>query len=96
MKQTFTVSLDHEGALYFDGKKVSFSKLASQLQVLAPYDPRSAVILETEMGAPCQTLDSVRTLMNEKLRCETLGGGHCDEGVQTVWRDLPYAGAGVP
>jgi hypothetical protein len=96
MKQTFTVSLDHEGALYFDGKKVSFSKLASQLQVLAPYDPRPAVILETEMGAPCQTLDSVRTLMNEKLRCETLGGGHCDEGVQTVWRDLPYAGAGVP
>ena len=46
------------------------------------------------MGAPCDTLNKVRSLMNEELQCEK--GGHCDEGLQDVWRKLPYTGRGVP
>ena len=92
---TFTVSLDRNGAVYLNGKALSFNNLASQLKPIGDYEtPQPAVILETEMGAPCASLDSVRSLMNERLDCEH--GGHCDEGVQAVWRELPSNGAGVP
>ena len=89
-----TVGLDHNGATYLNGKATSLSELSKLLQEAAPLNPQPIVILETEMGAPCATLDKVRGLMNERLSCGK--GGHCDEGMQTVWRDLPYTGVGVP
>ncbi len=56
--------------------------------------PEPAVILETEMGGSCETLNAVRAIMDRQLACAD--GGHCDEGVQAIWDDLPYTGTGVP
>ena len=92
---TFRVSLDRNGAIYLDGEGLRFSDLSLRLQEIAALRaPEPAVILETEMGVPCKALDEVRVLMNQRLACDK--GGHCDEGVQTVWQDLPYTGRGVP
>ena len=82
------VAIDHNGDVYFNGKQTSLAYLPVQLDVVPRMgDPEPAVILETEMGAPCDVLDEVRTLMTERLACES--EGHCDEGIETVWRDWP-------
>jgi hypothetical protein len=91
---TSTVSLDHKGATYFNGKKVSLNELSTLLQKTRALNPTPGVVLETEMGVPCAKLDKVRDLMSTQLACGS--GGHCDEGMQTVWRDLPYTGVGIP
>ena len=82
------------GTTYFNGKEVSLNELSTLLQQTRALNPTPGVVLETEMGAPCATLDKVRDLMNTRLACEK--GGHCDEGMQTVWRNLPYTGVGIP
>jgi hypothetical protein len=89
-----TIGLDHNGATYLNGKAATLNDISKLLQQAAPLNPRPIVMLETEMGAPCATLDKVRELMNERLACER--GGHCDEGMQTVWSELPSTGPGVP
>jgi hypothetical protein len=90
-----TVGLDHGGRTYFNGKALPLNELSTMLKHAGALEnPEPVVILETEMGAPCATLDKVRALMNERLACGKVG--HCDEGMQTVWRDLPYTGVGVP
>lgn len=90
-----TVGLDHEGTTYFNGKALPLRELSTMLKHAGELEnPEPVVVLETEMGAPCATLDKVRQLMNERLACGKTG--HCDEGMMTVWRDLPYTGAGVP
>ena len=91
----FRVSLDHDGVLYMSGKRSdlkSFEIEMAKVRRVGPPEP--AVILETEMGAPCETLDTVRAIMDRQLACTH--GGHCDEGVQAIWDKLPYAGAGIP
>ena len=91
----FRVSLDHEGVLYMSGKRSDLKSFESEMaKVHRIGPPEPVVILETEMGAPCEALDAVRAIMDRKLACAH--DGHCDEGVQTIWDKLPYTGAGVP
>lgn len=95
VKTMIPVGIDHDGATYLNGKRVSLRKLSTELRSIAAWgDPQPAVVLETEAGAPCATIDRVRVLMDEHLQCQK--AGHCDEGVQTIWRNLPYTGSGVP
>lgn len=92
---TFRVSLDRNGVIYFDGARLSPVQLAARLdEVHRLHTPDPAIVLETEMGAPCQVLDDVRSIMNEHLQCHR--GAHCDEGVEAVRQTIPYTGEGVP
>jgi hypothetical protein len=91
---TSAVGLDQTRAMYFKGKRVSLNELSTLLQQTRTLNPTPGDVPETGMGVPCATLDKVRDLMNARLTCEK--GGHCDEGMPTVWRDLPYPGWGIP
>lgn len=91
----FTIAADHDGRLYLDGRRVSTGDLTAELKRIQSYGrPEPAVLLETEMGAPCRVIDQVRSLMEQQLACTTTG--HCDEGAQSVWNKLMYRGTIVP
>jgi hypothetical protein len=87
----FRVALDRSGDFYLDGKKMDAGAFATSLRKanqIGPPDP--VFILETEMGAPCSKLDEVRQIMARELKCGS--GGHCDEGVMSVWENMEVTG----
>jgi len=89
------VAIDRNGSVYFQGSRTTVAELPAKFDIVPQMgEPEPATILETEMGAPCATLDRVRSIMNERLKCDR--GGHCDEGIQSVWKDLPSTGNVVP
>jgi len=81
------VALDSRGMIYWNGQRVSFSELSELLGGAGKMDPQPITFLETEMGAPCKTLDAIRNEMNRTLNCER--HGPCGEGIMTVWQAMP-------
>ncbi len=88
------VAVDRDGKIYIAGKQMNKDRFAAQLKSFSAYNPEPAVVLETEAGAPCQAIEQVRSLMEKQMDCTK--GGHCDEGIRSVWNDLPYTGQGTP
>jgi hypothetical protein len=85
----FRVSVDQTGQVYWDGSKITPMLLSQRLStVRAARPPQPIVFLETEMGAPCDRVDSIRAEMNRILRC-TERRGICSEGIMTVWEHTP-------
>jgi hypothetical protein len=80
------IALDRNGATYWNGKPVSAPNLDKYLSIVPTMNPVPVTILETEMGAPCASLDAVRMKMNERLKCSQ--GGRCAEGILDVWNNL--------
>lgn len=81
------VSLDSKGTIYWDGKEISGTKLSDYLGRVQKMEPQPIVFLETQMGAPCETLDQLRSEMDRKLACDEYGP--CFEGILSVWREMP-------
>ena len=81
------VALDRTGAIYWNGKPLSSENLDKYLALQPTMDPEPWIFLETEMGAPCATLESVRDQIEKHMHCEQ--GGRCNEGILTVWDNIP-------
>lgn len=88
-----TLSLTADGAIYLNGSHITFSTLRKNLALMRRLNPPHDVFLETEMGAPCATLDRVRDEMDRQLDCRN--GRQCNEGILSVWKGLPTP-PGVP
>ena len=73
------MSLTHHGSVYWNGTRVSEAELISLLRRSHHLNPEPDVLLEAEMGVPCETLESIRDRMEESLGCQS-GKGRCVEG----------------
>ena len=87
------IALDRTGATYWNGKPISSEKLEEYLAMQPTMDPEPWIFLETEMGAPCPSLEAVRDQIERHMHCAE--GGRCNEGILTVWDNLPGPAGGV-
>jgi biopolymer transport protein ExbD len=81
------IALDRAGKLYWNGSEVTPQTLDKYLAVMSAMNPEPWVFLETEMGAPCASLDAIRDQVEKHMHCEQ--GGRCNEGIMTVWDNTP-------
>lgn len=82
------VTIDHQNQIYLSGKPISQTELKKQLTHVASIDnPVVDVFLETEMGADCEVLKTVRDLIDQSMNCRQ--SGQCAEGSRTVWNEWP-------
>ena len=82
------VSLDHRSQVYYAGKPVSLDQLSARLNAANKVtNPDLIILLDTEMGADCAILDSVRNRIDRAMNCKT--SQRCAEGSRTVWNALP-------
>lgn len=82
------VALDRTGALYWNGKPVTKEVLDQYLAQSEGLNPEPWVFLETEMGAPCASLDAVRDQIDKHMHC-TSASRRCNEGIETIWDNIP-------
>jgi biopolymer transport protein ExbD len=84
------LAIDRQGKIYVEGDQVSLSALERRLSAI-PRDeaPTTRVFLETEMGANCHVIESVRATFDKSLNCRQ--PFRCNEGIQTLWKQLPVA-----
>jgi hypothetical protein len=84
------IAIDRQGRIYVEGDQVSLSALGERLSDI-PRDeaPTTRVFLETEMGANCHVIESVRQTFDKALNCRQ--PFRCNEGIQTLWKELPVA-----
>lgn len=82
------VAVDRRSRIFIEGTEVSLAELANRLRQV-PHDeaPTMRVFLETEMGASCDTIDSVRDTFEGSLNCRQ--PFRCNEGIQNLWRHWP-------
>lgn len=80
------IALDRAGKLYWNGKGVTPEALDKYLAVMPTLNPEPWIFLETEMGAPCSSLDAVRDQVEKHMHCEQ--GARCNEGIMTVWDNI--------
>jgi biopolymer transport protein ExbD len=88
------VAINHESKIFVDGQPTSMDGLRRQLtsfEANAPVVYR--VFLETEMGADCDTVESVRDAFDEVLDCKQ--AFNCNEGIHSLWRRWPVP-SGTP
>ena len=85
------VAITGSGDVYYNGSKTDLASLAQSLRRDGPTGPPDPIFsLETEMGIPCARLYEVRQIMDRELQCGS--GGHCDEGVLSVWERMEVSG----
>ena len=82
------VGLDRTGALYWNGKPVDRQALDKNLSMLPTMNPEPWVFLETEMGAPCASLEALRDQIEKHMQCAK-NSWRCNEGVMTLWDNVP-------
>lgn len=84
----FQVTVDHQSRVDIGGRKASMDELAKHLALVAAIqNPAPQVLLDTEMGAECRTIEAVRHQIDRSMNCRT--SGQCAEGSRTVWMELP-------
>jgi hypothetical protein len=84
------VAIDRHGKIYSEGDQVTLADLERRLSVIPRDDaPTTRIFLETEMGASCRVVESVRETFDKALNCRQ--PHRCNEGIQTLWKKLPVA-----
>jgi hypothetical protein len=81
------VSLDRGGTVYWEGRVSSLHQVYGYFDVARTMSPQPLIFLDTEMGAPCAALESLRDEMDRRLQCNP--HGMCAEGIWAVWRATP-------
>jgi hypothetical protein len=81
------LSIDHRGAIYWNGQPASLSRVSYYLTIVDGMSPEPLTFLETEMGAPCALVDRVRDEMDRRLHCRA--SYRCGEGIWKVWQETP-------
>jgi hypothetical protein len=84
---TNRLSVDRNGAIYWNGRPSTLSRVSASLSVVATMNPRPNTFLETEMGTPCALVERVRDEMERRLNCRD--AGRCAEGIWKVWQETP-------
>jgi len=82
------VSLRSDGAIYWNGTHISPSRLTHYLEMSHQLNPEPEVFLQAEMGVTCSVLEDVRDRMDRALDCRK-SYSSCDEGVLSMWQNLP-------
>ncbi|MEA3038578.1 MAG: hypothetical protein QOE79_1091 [Sphingomonadales bacterium] len=81
------VGLDRHGDLYWNGERLEQRRFAANLTAVHGLNPEPEVFLEVEAGVPCASLEGVRDAMDRYAECRA--GGHCAEGVRSIWEGIP-------
>ncbi len=68
------IRVDRSGAIAWNGAELQsqhgpFPLVGGYLGVVSEMDPQPLTFLDFEAGAPCSSIEKIRTLMNSKLRC---------------------------
>lgn len=84
------VSLDSEGATYWNGKNTSPETIAKYLRSSFKLLPQPPIQLDAEMGASCEKLEAVRSLIEREYKCGS--DGHCDERSRVIGNAVPSHG----
>jgi biopolymer transport protein ExbD len=88
MPPLIKIAVTHNGDIYWNGQRVSEARLGEYLKLGHTLNPEPEFFLETEMGVSCGAIEKVRDQMDAALECKR-PYSHCEEGIQSVWRDLP-------
>jgi hypothetical protein len=81
------VSLDRNNIVYWNGRAVSLRRLSRYLGIVHGMNPEPLTFLDSEMGAPCATMEAIRDEMDRRLECRN--SGRCAEGIMAVWEETP-------
>ena len=82
------IAIDRGGKIYAEGQQVSLVDLEKRLRAIPRNEaPRTRVFLETEMGASCRIVESVRKTFDKALDCRQRF--RCNEGIQDLWKNWP-------
>ena len=87
MPPAMRVSLDRNGAIYWNGHRTTLPRLREYLSIIVTMEPQPVTFLDTEMGTPCALVDQVREEMERHLHCAA--HGFCAEGIWEVWEETP-------
>ncbi len=74
------VMLDHAGRLFWNHYPTSEQALVDSLRTARQRSPVPVVILQTEMGVACRSLEQVRDRIDSEMQCK-IGDGRCRETV---------------
>lgn len=83
-----TLSVTHDGSIYWNGAKVSLRTVDLYLRQSHTMNPEPVVFLEAEMGSSCRALEDLRDRMDKALECKK-AWSRCEEGLRSVWDALP-------
>lgn len=81
------IALDRDGKLYWNGQAVTPQTLDKYLALGTRLNPEPWIFLESEMGAPCASLEDIRNRIEKHANCAD--GYRCNEGVMTIWDKIP-------
>ena len=70
------IRVERSGAITWNGAELQsqhgpFSLVEDYLSVVSQMEPQPLTFLDFEVGAPCSSIESVRTRMNTNLRCRS-------------------------
>jgi hypothetical protein len=82
------VSLTRNGAIHWNGDRISSAQFSKYLIMSHGLNPKPIVFLQTEMGVSCRAVEAVRDQMERALECNKPYSS-CAEGIKQVWRKLP-------
>jgi hypothetical protein len=68
------IRVDRSGAIAWNGADLQsqhgpYALVQNYLGVVSEMDPQPLTFLDFEAGAPCSSIERIRTLMNNNLRC---------------------------
>jgi hypothetical protein len=81
------LSLDRNGVIHWNGRQTNLRQLSEYLRIVHGMNPEPIVFLDTEMGAPCALLETIRDEMDRRLECGP--NRTCAEGIWAVWEAMP-------
>lgn len=78
--QINSVMLDHAGRIFWNHYPISEQAFVSLLRTARQRRPVPVIILQTEMGVACRSLEQVRDRIDSEMQCK-IGDGRCRETV---------------
>jgi hypothetical protein len=85
LRPVTTLTISKDGALFWNNRTVSFSKLDQILTAVPTLDPQPHTLFEVEPQAPCNEIVKVRNLIEKRLSCRK-SRGICGEGPSgAIW-----------
>ncbi|MEP6173189.1 MAG: hypothetical protein ABJ143_00825, partial [Parasphingorhabdus sp.] len=80
------IALDSSGQTYWNQEVRELQEITMFLKKSRTFLPQPMVRFVTEMGVPCDKLETVRDTIEENFDCDRTG--HCDEGIPGT-EDIP-------
>ena len=83
-----------DGQIFYSGQRISLAKMKHYLDRVGTFEPEPQIILQFDSRTPCDTVKTIRRIMNETKICKT--DRFCGEG--RGWLANPDLGGkrGIP